>query len=155
MSSRYKFSWTKRFRVPAQAFGEWASALPNRSAEMIVKAARNPKSIAHQLFEWNQSAAAHAHRLTQAREIMGSLMIEVINSKRKPENVRAFIASSDRGHYVPVLDATPTELDAEETRCVKEMERFRARWRSVQLARGVIEAIDEVRRRANRQRKAA
>lgn len=151
----YRFSWTKKFSVPAPVFGQWLYDLENRSADGIIEAARNKNCVAHKLFEWDDTAAARAHRLSQARELVSSLAVEIVNSKKKTENVRAFVASADRGVYALTLEASDDELDAAEQRCLQEMSRMRARWRSIQLARSVVQAIDEVQARSNRKRKKA
>ena len=151
--SRFKFSWTKKFNVSPQAFGDWLYSLPNRSAESIVEAARSPKCVAHRLFEWDNSAAARAYRIRQAQEVVASLEVEVVTPKRKITRVRAFITSADAASYVIFTEATNDELDRAEQKAVAEMIRMRQRWQGIQLARGVISAIDEVRARVSRTRK--
>ncbi len=146
----FKFGWTKRYSVPAQTFGEWLYALPNRSAEGVVTAAEDPKCIAHRLFEWNDGAAARRYRLQQAQEAIACLTVEVVTPHRKPAIVRAFITSSDSNRYVIFSEATADELDKAEQRCVNEMTRMRAKWQGIQLARGVVREIDAVRQRVSR-----
>lgn len=144
--------------MPAQEFGTWLYDLADRSAEGIVRAARSSRCIAHGLFQWNDSAAARLYRLQQARELVGSLTVEIVTLQHKREYVRAFIAAADRTRYAIVCEATVDELDAAERRCVMEMNRMRERWRGIQLARGVVSAIDAVRAQVARRgglRKAA
>jgi hypothetical protein len=141
----YRYGWTRHFGVSAQDFGEWLYELSDRSAEGIVRAARHPKCLAHRLFEWNDGTAARLYRLQQARELVASLTVEIVTPERKREYVRAFIGSSDRTRYSIICEATSDELDTAERRCISEMNRMRDRWRGIQLARGVVSAIDAVR----------
>jgi hypothetical protein len=118
VAAQRKFGWTRRFAVSAQEFGEWLYDLPDRSAEGIVRAARDPRSIAHGLFEWNDTSAASRFRLHQAQEIVASLTVEIVTKQRKREYVRAFITSADRTRYTIISEATDEELDAAEQRCI-------------------------------------
>lgn len=150
---KYKFSWTKKFGVPAQRFGEWLHSLEERTAENIVEQARNKKCIAHALFEWNDTAAARAYRIRQAQEMVASLEVEIVTPKQEITRVRAFITSKDHAAYVVFPEATDNELDFFEQRTLKEMARMRHRWECIRLARGVISSIDDVLETASRMRK--
>jgi hypothetical protein len=44
--------------------------------EAVVEAAKNPRHILHEVFDWNDQTAAHQHRLNAARQLISS--IEVI-----------------------------------------------------------------------------
>lgn len=43
----------------------------------VVKAAKNPDSPLHECFEWDDSEAAHQHRLWQARQLIVSVRISL------------------------------------------------------------------------------
>lgn len=151
-----KYSWSKRFAVPAQVFGEFYYALPKRTADEVVKAAKAAKSPLHKLFNWDDAAAAHEHRVLQARVMINSLQVEIITPKGKPGNVLAFIRGSKLGRDVPTLEATREELTASMMACWNDMLRFRKRYRGLEIASTVIDAIDDVDRRLRRtKRKAA
>jgi hypothetical protein len=46
-------------------------------ADAVVDAARDPSSALHPCFEWDDTAAAHEHRLDQARRLIVSVKLEV------------------------------------------------------------------------------
>jgi len=150
-----KYSWTRPFGVPAQVVGEFFYGLPDRTPEAFINASRNKKAPTHSLFEWDDSVAAAEYRLVQARVIVSSLQVEVITTKGKPEHVRAYLTSSERGRYVPTLEASSEELSAAEEACVDEMRRFKQRWRALQLVRDVIAAIDATEARVSRKKRRA
>jgi hypothetical protein len=153
---RVTYSWSKAFNVPAQVVGDFFYGLPKRTPEAFLQASRNKKSPTHSLFEWNNSAAARAYRLVQARVIVSSLQVEIVTLKGRKESVRAYIGSSRRGSYVATLEASTDDLDEAELECVKHMRTFKQRWRGLQFAREVIQAINSLEQRVSRKtRKAA
>jgi hypothetical protein len=156
MSASYKYKWSKRFSVPAQVFGEFYYSLKKRTPEELVRAAKSPRSPVHKLFQWDDKAAAHEHRLMQARVMVNSLQVEIISPKGKPSQVIAFIRSSDRGRHVPTMEATKEDLNEALQECWRDMLAFRARYKNLEIAQGIIQAIDDVDRRLRRStRKAA
>lgn len=150
-----KYVWSKRFRVAAQTFGEIYYGLPKRTPEELVKAAKSPKSPIHTLFEWDNNSAAKEYRLIQARTMINSIQIEVKDSKNKPVHVAAFILSSNIGQHVPTLEATNEELTEAMQEMWSDMVRFRRKYRSMEVAQGVISAISHAEKRMSRMKKAA
>lgn len=69
--------------------------------ERVVDAARNPNSSMHDQFEWDDSAAAEAHRLSQARALIKRVKIEVIRPDQEVVHVPVFIrAPEGRGYQM-------------------------------------------------------
>jgi hypothetical protein len=134
MSAKYKYSWTKAYPVDAQTVGNWLQSIKVRTADQIVAAARDPVSPVHSLFEWDDSAGAEQYRLVQARVMIGSLRVEIVNANKKVERVSAFIHTSDRGRYAPTLEATIEELTEAEEQCLMHMRTFKTKWRGLSLA---------------------
>lgn len=152
----YKYSWSRKFALSAQVFGEFYYSLKKRTPEELVKAARNRRSPVHDLFEWNDRTAAHEHRLVQARVMVNSLQVEIITPKGRPGQVIAFIRGSKLGRHVPTLEASREELTDAMRECWKDMLNFRKRYAHLEIASTVIAAIEDVDRRLRRtQRKAA
>jgi len=147
------YSWSRAFNVPAQVVGEFFYGLRKRTPEELVKASRSAKAPTHDLFEWNDSAAAREYRLVQARVIVASLQVEIITPKGRRESVRAYIGSSDRGAYVATLEADSDDLTEAEQKCVEQMRTFKQRWRGLQLVREVIASMDAVEQRVARKAK--
>jgi hypothetical protein len=57
----------------------------------------------HDLFEWNNDAAAHAHRLEQARGLLRA--VYVIEEELHPDPIRALVAieqEAEMADYMPV-----------------------------------------------------
>lgn len=152
---KYSYSWSRAFGVPAQVVGEFFYKLPERTPEALIKASKRQDAPTHSLFEWDDSAAAREFRLVQARVIVSSLQVEIIDARGKAETVRAYIGASTRGTYAATLEATQDEITEEEQRCLVQMRAFKQRWKSLQLAKDVIQAIAHAEAAAVRKKKRA
>ena len=151
----YKYTWTRRCGIAPQVFGDFYYSLKKRTPEELVRAAKNKRSPVHKLFQWDDRAAAHEHRLLQARVIVNSLQVEIITPQGKPGHVIAFIRSSDHGRHVATLEATSEEVTEAMQECWRDMLNFRARYKNLEIASTVISAIDDVNRRLRRSHKKA
>jgi hypothetical protein len=116
----------------------------------VVDAARNPNSPLHDAFEWNDSAAAEAYRLYQARQLIRVVVrYEQVGTKTVP--CRVFVSLSndrkdDDGGYRLVTNVLS---DAEQRRQLladarEEMVRFRDKYRALSELAEVFAAIDRV-----------
>jgi hypothetical protein len=63
-------------------------------AEAVVDFARNPKSELHKHFEWDDSAAAEAYRLGQARQIIRVQVTLLDPGDGQETSVRAYVSLS-------------------------------------------------------------
>ena len=149
------YSWSRGYAVDAQVFGEIYYGLETRTPDALIKVAKAKTSPIHSLFNWDDAEAAHEFRLVQARVMVNSLQVEIIDGGGKPERVQAFIGSSDRGSHVAVFEATENELNDAEQKFIRDINTFKRRWKYLQLARTIIAAIDEVSQRTARRKKRA
>lgn len=86
------YAWRKGFPAPsieAQVFGEIKEKIEATKgdvvlAEDILDAARDPSSPIRAALEWDDSKAAHAHRLDQARDLLGGLHIVRVVTESQP-----------------------------------------------------------------------
>ena len=82
--------------------------------EAVVERAKDPESALHRHFQWDDTKAAHMHRLQQARNIIGSVDIRQVKDSRADDDgrIRAWVSieRTDNGGdvrrvYVPTTDA--------------------------------------------------
>lgn len=78
-----------------------------RPPDVVEFARQNPESALHSQFEWDDSKAAEAHRLWQARQVIA---VVVVSNDQADRNVRAYVSvPGDRrrvgGGYRPVEEA--------------------------------------------------
>lgn len=71
--------------------------------EAVVQQAADPECILHAGFEWDDSKAAHAHRLQQARLIIRS--VQVVIESTPPRHIYVNVTTDDRQRYERQTDA--------------------------------------------------
>jgi len=80
---------------------------------LVVEVAKNPKSVLHHLFEWDDAKAGESFRLSQARAIITSVKVNIITETHKISAVSYVrdprLASSEQG-YISV-DKLKTDKD--------------------------------------------
>jgi hypothetical protein len=159
--SRAKFRWSNsRYSgiVSAAVFGKWLTSLPDTNPATVVEHAANRKSPAHKLFNWDDSAAAREFRLTQARLILGSFVIEteiVSGKSKKPRSISVpYISRSAPGLYEITTDAMriPEKRDFMLSQALAEVKRWRRRYANLSELAVVFAALDEVQARTTRKR---
>lgn len=102
----------------------------------VLERAKDEASVLHNAFEWDDSAAANKHRLTQARRLIVS--IRILNSPTaKPTVAYVSVRTPDRGRsYEPTLEAMSDErlrarVLAEVRQFIESMERRYAHFEQV------------------------
>lgn len=88
-------------------------------AQAVVEAARAASSPLHGYFTWDDDEAAEAYRLGQARQLIRSYRVRVIQGDRNEPSVRQYFAARNLGRdnlpagtYVPNKDVTPRERES-------------------------------------------
>ena len=67
--------------------------------DLVLQEAKDPESILHGLFEWDDGVAGHQHRLFQARQIITSVRVVITTENKKISTV----------YYVRDPDAEPMQ----------------------------------------------
>lgn len=130
-------------------------------AAEIVRRARRKSNPMHAFFTWNNSDAAHEHRLSQARHLSRSIEITIhykVGKKTKPVIVRAFYTenpTSQGGPYSPMIEILKDS--SRRARMVsialQEAEQWRDRWAHLEDLRIIFDAIDRAKARKARSKK--
>lgn len=94
------------------------------TAESVLTEATDPASPLHGRFEWDDTVAAHAYRLSQARHLCRALIVV----ENRP--VRAFVFVPSAGGYAPLREAMDRPDWRAEVlgRFARDAEAFRRRW---------------------------
>lgn len=66
--------------------------------EDVVDAARNPNSVLHNYFTWDDSEAAHQFRLQEARALIKRVKVDLIREDNTVVRVPSFIRSVNAGY---------------------------------------------------------
>lgn len=116
--------------------------------DAIVAAARPKDSVLHSLFTWNNRAAADAHRLNEARQLIRAVTVEIRVEKvtvQAPYFVRDPTLAPSQGYRS--LGRLRNDADLAREAVIAEMKRASgalARARAIAAALGMDDAINEV-----------
>lgn len=124
------------------------------TASDIVDRARNESSPLHAGFEWDDTAAAHEHRLEQARKINRSIQVKYLDIPTQPvtrayEVKRVEVTKNGKSSktYFSTSEDVMSDPDARArliTQALNELQRLRVRFRLLQELAIVWRSVDEV-----------
>lgn len=160
-----KESWQVAYKrgVDANAFGRVVEGLRKQhgneiSPVAIVDEARPDDSPIHPLFEWDDTEAAEAWRVHQARNALNSIRIVVLAGSDDEKEVYANISiQDDAGHrsYLPAtaVAASPELMEKAVDEAMSYLRSWEARWRNLQELGPIFEAVREVEKQRRARRK--
>ena len=154
--NRDRYSWRPgaRVKLDAQKAGrELHSLMRERGDELqpedVLSRAQSANSSLHDHFEWDDSVAAHQHRLGQAGELIRSLVIDVSRSNLSQKTVRAFVSveRSTGRSYTGMVEAMSDAALRKQVvqRAWAEFEALRRKHANLSELAAVFEAIDRAR----------
>ena len=138
---------TVRIRKRDQVAAELARLAKRRgflTAELVVAAASAETSPIHHCFTWDDTKAAHAHRLWQARELIARVEFEPTPDRpifRAYVNIRS--EGEAVGRYVSTVDALADSSTRKTVvaRALADLERVRERYEQIEELASVWRAI--------------
>jgi hypothetical protein len=113
-----------------------------RPGDVVAWAQANPSSALHGRFEWNDTAAAHQHRLAQARSIITE--VEVVYPDRKVRQIYvSLVRTRGRQGYVSLADVMSDEDRRAEylAQALDELHRVQEKYRDLEELVGVWRAL--------------
>ena len=120
------------------------------TSELVLQSATPEDSPLHNVFEWDDSKAAHSYRLQQAAVLICNLSCEVDpeEDEKKPITVRAFVDVSEniRGQFVNVTSAFKN-VDTREIvlkRALAELKAFEDKYKNLLELASLFEVIDDL-----------
>lgn len=126
-------------------------------AEDVVEFARDERTALHSEFEWDDSVAAHQHRLEQARKII-RLTLTVVESPAGPQTVRMYAScDSDRvkpgGGYRSLVEVMNSEdlRDQLLHAALRDLRTVRRKYQQLRELQPIFRAIDRVARKTEQQ----
>jgi hypothetical protein len=104
-------------------------ANPAKVPDAIVEQARDVSSPLHRYFEWNDSKAAHKHRLDQARTMIRSIEIVRTDTRGSEQRIRAIehvkgVGYASTNEILKSVDQTKNLLE----RFMSEVDALTRRW---------------------------
>ena len=151
----YQWKADSRFSVGADIAADRLNKIRKQTGGItpraVVDDAVNPQSPLHPCFEWDDDRAADAHRLSQARKLIGSIVVaekvgdEIINSE-----VRAFVhITAELPRYEPIEIAMRHIEMREEilARAWQEIKTWQHRYAAYEEFAELMDVIDGFRRK--------
>jgi len=138
-------------RAALAAIAEANDGYLNPSA--VVEAAKNPESVLHSEFEWDDDEAAHAYRVAQAGALIRRVKFTLVRIKAESKEVemqttrayqsRPSARNVDQG-YEPVTEImkSPEKRDELIGQVLKELAAYRRRYADLVALSDVWNAID-------------
>ncbi len=119
----------------------------------VLAAARRPGSFLRQFFEWDDSKAAAAHRLTQARDLIRAVQVRVVRDPDDaPRDVRCFVRleeTSSGPSYEEMIPTLATKSGRAQVlaQALEELSRVEKKYSDLKELSAVFEALSKVRRK--------
>jgi len=156
-----KITWRSGFHTevdPSVAYSELERIRKENDGDLkpeaIVKRAKTQKNPLHPLFEWDDSIAAHEHRLSTARHICRELRVQIVVRKGETTRQRIYqIARTEKAPAQPARNVYRSIDDIMEDpqaraellqRALRELVAFQRRYRGLQELAIVFRALDEI-----------
>lgn len=156
MTVRWRWRDGAHVRIDAQKAGVELEQIETREGKvtpaLVLERARSQNSSLHPHFEWDDSAAAEKHRLTQAAELIRSIEVDFTTSNlSRGKSVRAFVSVVERSTgervYTPMVTAMSNkDMRAQLLRRAwDELLAFREKYKGLTELAKVFAAMDEAR----------
>ena len=113
--------------------------------EDVVESARNPKSILHGEFDWDNNKAAEQWRLQQARQLIRLSVITIGDVKtRRFFSLKVHRQSEDHGYRSTLVILADEELKHQlVSDALADMNRFQTKYAAIQELVTVFEAMQK------------
>lgn len=99
MKTVFQFRTGSHISGDAQIVGERLEAIRARAGnltpELVLRDARNIRSVLHEHFEWDDTVAAERYRLDQAGHLIRSVQVEYMEAEQAQERQISLVASSE------------------------------------------------------------
>ena len=134
------------YNVPAQSAGEELERIKAKHGsllpEVVVEESKTKGAVLHDCFEWDDQKAAEKYRITQAQQIIRTLVVNIRGEDEQPISVRAFVPIS--GEYEPInMVVSVPDMYAELLQSAKEeLAAFQKKYWSINALSGVLSEIN-------------
>lgn len=159
MKKLFKAKDGSQFKVSkAQVYGERLEVIRKQrqdlKPEFVVADAKDVSSPLHEVFEWNDSKAANAHRLAQARHLINHIEVQVYREEEldtQPAYLSVVVTpateeTKEERSYVPLEDALTNEEYRSQVvaSALKEIKYWKNRYKDIKEFTEIFEAIEKV-----------
>lgn len=147
-----KYTSKKYTDEKAQMYGEYLDALAKKhggtlTPKQVVDSARNPKSLIHNLFDWDNDEAAEKYRLFQARMFVNQIDVEItVEGRQEPLSVACRVSVKDENNERKYIDTEVAMQDdiMRETilnNCLRDLNNWNKKYKKLQELADAMENI--------------
>lgn len=147
MSTEYEWKIKGIWKADAQSVGEELESLEKITPEAVLEKAKEPSSVMHNLFEWDDSIAATKYRLSQARQIIQQIVIRSAPDNLEPTKVRAFVSSCKNDSvYNPIIHVVTNITDYQVilAQAKEELQAFKNKYKNLVEFKELFDMIDSI-----------
>jgi hypothetical protein len=113
--------------------------------KIVLEASRNPDALFHKYFEWNDTKAAEAHRLQQARILLNNVEIRVISSSKDVViPVFEHVKTEKKNTYKTFMSLETLELKHLKDRTRKEIKILAVKLSKFEQFNKIVNMLEEV-----------
>lgn len=118
--------------------------------EIVVEEAKNPKSVLHSQFEWDDVKASHEYRIWQARMLIRVAVQIIPNGNEQPQRVFVSLKTDrykDGGGYRAMVDVLSDSEMREQLlqQALDDMEYFRQKYAQLTELTQIFSDMEKVR----------
>ncbi len=114
----------------------------------LVRAAKKKNSPLHQCFEWDDTEAAKAHRISQASHLLRCIEVMIEREDETVFCVRAFhhISTEQKQGYTTIENARndPEMWDCVKMQAIAEIKAWQAKYKAIVEFETIFEAIESI-----------
>lgn len=143
----YKYKFDGLHKVSAEVAGRICQELTETkeglTPQKLVDVSRDVNHPLHGEFEWDDSVAAEAYRIVQAKQLIRD--ITIVKDEAEKKNDRGFVITPGQNHvYVPLHDALNNEVwkDNLLNAAKRDMIAFIAKYRRLKELVNIIEPME-------------
>ena len=158
MKVKYKWKSSGRMKIKpeiaARELERIRKAHGTLKPEDVVEVASEPSHPLHSCFEWDDTKAAHLHRIAQAGHMIRVLVVvRADDDSEEPIMVRAYAHMKDEDeegetqcHYINVVQGMcdPVMRDRILAQAIKELATFRKKYADLREFAAVFAAMDKI-----------
>ena len=111
------------------------------SAEIVVREARNKKSVLHRIFEWDDTRAAEKYRLYQARLLLNNIKVNIVSDGETKE-YSVFEITTQKDGYKRIQTFNPDDIEFIKASIVKSLTYWKEKLQTYKNFEQVLEHIN-------------
>lgn len=147
-----KYNWERPWAakgieasVAVKEFEKIKNEFGSLTPESLLEYSKDASSIFYPLFEWDNEAAAHKHRLQQARLLINNVKITII-SDGETQNIGAYeiIRDESGGGYKNIEALTQSDVEYVKESTMKTLKQISSKMKTYRQFDNIVFELNEI-----------